>query len=523
MDGQMTNRAVLMTTTCCCDICSKWHCVDKQVEASSDTSFIEMSVKDTARQMFIGMKTKIISYGPHNGIVVHCGIQQGPEMFWPCILNDTAKSLSSRQFDVAPDVINWSTVEDSDDNLRKKKASYISNQLYPLNVEDKTLSDNFNTSKKIRFNVIETNPVIAEHRSFDMESVLGGSIKLDSVDTVSKISNDDATSAKRLLTTDNVDSPYRSTANGKEIIKKEALIQNIRFPSLVHSRRDGQHVSTTQINSNFSSMKQSFKIGASCGHYNDPSDEHANEMEIEISEQFLSSISPSDVSKKSLSTDFDENSSNSKENFSLSLTPENFSFESKVRDGNHMELLVEYPQQCSQSSTNIFSDTDILRHSLYVQSVIPTSLKKVQESVAHKKSVEIKKPNIISTDEMKNFKKISSEHLKVLQIKKSSTVNYGQLEMTAKQALQRQELTEKEENFENILQKLKNRNKKIGENAALEEIDKIRSAITVPLKSILHISSRKSDLTREVRFPAEEPQVIALEHRLLIIDDLNLV
>ncbi|MCP9260856.1 hypothetical protein DINM_004130 [Dirofilaria immitis] len=448
-----------------------------------------MSVKDTARQMFIGMKTKIISYGPHNGIVVHCGIQQGPEMFWPCILNDTAKSLSSRQFDVAPD-----------------------------------------------------NPVIAEHRSFDMESVLGGSIKLDSVDTVSKISNDDATSAKRLLTTDNVDSPYRSTANGKEIIKKEALIQNISDLSLgeilvitnnpkiigesksqkiIHLGFSEHLVGLNQQRQQYRSMPDLCQVRSN--HREVPGQLYHFEMEIEISEQFLSSISPSDVSKKSLSTDFDENSSNSKENFSLSLTPENFSFESKVRDGNHMELLVEYPQQCSQSSTNIFSDTDILRHSLYVQSVIPTSLKKVQESVAHKKSVEIKKPNIISTDEMKNFKKISSEHLKVLQIKKSSTVNYGQLEMTAKQALQRQELTEKEENFENILQKLKNRNKKIGENAALEEIDKIRSAITVPLESILHISSRKSDLTREVRFPAEEPQVIALEHRLLIIDDLNLV
>ncbi|VDK64227.1 unnamed protein product [Onchocerca ochengi] len=541
---------VTAITTSSGDVCSR--CLEGRYGTG-------MSVKG---QMFIDMKTRITSYGPHNGIIVHCGIQQEPDKFWPCIRNDTANSLSSRPLDIAPSIpatVHWPTVEDSDDNRSNAKScqSRIPNQYYPLIVEDGTSSDNFNKSGRNCLDVFETNPVMAEPRSFDMGSVSDGSYKSNLGSMVSKISNNDVSNSKRFSTNaQNVDTSHWSAPNTKKAVKKKVSNQNISDSSNEVAKYDYNQIEKKSFLGEISVVRNDPKIiGESTSdgsavhrqkiirhefseHLADlatyPSNQckktpdlcQVREMETEMSEQLLSPLSSLDISKKHLNNDYDEHDKNLMKNFGLPLILENFSPESRLKKGNHTNSSLEYLQQYSQPSIDIFNDVDILRHacaSQYVRSVIPISLNKMQESVVHIPD-EIKNLNFISADETKNIlKKTASEHSEVFPTKIPSITNSGQLKVTAEKRPERQQLMEKEENLENISEKLKNCNMEIGKNTALQKLDNTRSAITTSLKPILHMSSRKSNLSKKVRFPAEQPQVIALDHRLLLIDDLDLI
>ncbi|VDM14455.1 unnamed protein product [Wuchereria bancrofti] len=93
----------------------------------------------------------------------------------------------------------------------------------------------------------------------------------------------------------------------------------------------------------------------------------------------------------------------------------------------------------------------------------------------------------------------------------SSTMNCQQLQLTAKKRSYNQELmVEKEKNFEEL------------KNCNTDNDEVVNNAGTISIKPILHISSRKNSFKKKVQFPVEWPQVIALEHRLLI-NDLHLV
>lgn len=110
-------------------------------------------------QVHIDMKTRITSYGPHDGIIVCCGVQQGPSMFWPYMLNDPSNSRSIQQFDAAPTfpIIHWPTAaENTDDNRRDKSASHMSNQYYQLTAKDGVSHDNNDALEKVRLNIFET-------------------------------------------------------------------------------------------------------------------------------------------------------------------------------------------------------------------------------------------------------------------------------------------------------------------------------------------------------------------------------
>lgn len=200
------------------------------------------------------------------------------------------------------------------------------------------------------------------------------------------------------------------------------------------------------------------------------------------------------------------------ENFGLPLIPENFSPGSRLKDDNHTRPLPAYFQHYSLPSTNTFNDADILRHacgSLYVRPVIPISLEKVLKSAACTKSDKIK----ISAGGIKNIpEKTASEYSKD-PARLSPIKNSKQLELTAGKRSHRQEMMEKEENLENISEELRSHN---------TDTDSIQSAGSSPIRSILHMSSQKSNVRKKVQFPAEWPRVIALEHRLLI-DDLSSV
>ncbi|VDO30302.1 unnamed protein product [Onchocerca flexuosa] len=630
-------------------------------------------------QVFIDMKTRITSYGPHNGIIVHCGIQQEPDKSWPYIRNDAANTLSSQPFDVAPPVpatVHWPTVEDSNDNRSDAKTcrSRIPNQYYPLIVADGTSSDNFNLidrlnvfetvrfaftfsefshhslsklalchkianveifwllwnfitedamNKKVLMNPISIsdkcyNPVLAELRSLDTGSISDGNYKSNSSGTVSKISKNDV--SKRLSTNaQNVDVSHWTAPSTKKAVKKEVSNQIMRLQSVAHSRKDEQCTSVIQINSNFTPMKQSLKkqqqianikydynqiekesardhpfleeislvkndpeiIGESTNgcavhqqkiirrgfsehlaglstytsnqqyqqcksipdlcqvqsnhrevpeqlyHLYETQDAFGNplaqlEMEAEMNEQILSPLSSLDISKN-LNTDHDEHDKNLMKNFGLPLILEHFSPESRLESGNHTKQPLECLQQYSQPSIDIFNDVDILRNacaSQCVRSVIPISLNKMQESVVHIPD-EIKNLNFISADETKNIlKKTASEYSEVFPTKIPSTTNSGQLKVTAERRSEKQ-LMEKEGNLENIFEKLKSCDMDTEKNTELQKLDNTRSAITTSLKPILHMSTRKSSLSKKVRFPAERPQVIALDHRLFLIGDLD--
>ncbi|VDN88036.1 unnamed protein product [Brugia pahangi] len=226
------------------------------------------------------------------------------------------------------------------------------------------------------------------------------------------------------------------------------------------------------------------------------------EMEVEISEQPLLNIS-----KKHLSTNYDQYNRNLNDDIGLSLISDNFTSKSKLKlkDGHYTESQPEYLQP---SSNNIFNDTELLRHhcdSLSVRSEIPTQLK-VQESTIRTELNE----NKISVNESKNIsEKTASKLSEVL-----STMNCQRLEMTAKERPRdnnRELMIEEGKNFENIFEKLKADNNGGVNNAGITSI-----------KPILHTSSRRSSIRKKVQFPVEWPQVIALEHRLLI-DDFHLV
>lgn len=226
-----------------------------------------------------------------------------------------------------------------------------------------------------------------------------------------------------------------------------------------------------------------------------------SEMKIEISEQILLN-----TSKKHLSRNYDEENENFKGNFGSSLIPENFTLSSRLKDDRHMEPISEYLQYYSQPFTNMFNDADTLRHVSNVQSLLPTSLirtspKKIQESDINTKSGEIN----ISTDRMKFPETTISKHSEIL-VKMLPTMDSQQLKVTTDKRQYGQEFVE-EENLGNTLKELRN--------------SSTRSSQMTPIKSILHMSSRKNRLRKKVRFPTEWSGVSALEHRLLI-NDLNL-
>ncbi|OZC04887.1 hypothetical protein X798_08157 [Onchocerca flexuosa] len=537
-------------------------------------------------QVFIDMKTRITSYGPHNGIIVHCGIQQEPDKSWPYIRNDAANTLSSQPFDVAPPVpatVHWPTVEDSNDNRSDAKTcrSRIPNQYYPLIVADGTSSDNFNLID--RLNVFETNPVLAELRSLDTGSISDGNYKSNSSGTVSKISKNDV--SKRLSTNaQNVDVSHWTAPSTKKAVKKEvsnqimsnevakydynqiekesardhpfleeiSLVKN--DPEIIGESTNGcavhqqkiirrgfsEHLAGLSTYTSNQQYQQCKSIPDLCQvqsnhrevpeqlyHLYETQDAFGNplaqlEMEAEMNEQILSPLSSLDISKN-LNTDHDEHDKNLMKNFGLPLILEHFSPESRLESGNHTKQPLECLQQYSQPSIDIFNDVDILRNacaSQCVRSVIPISLNKMQESVVHIPD-EIKNLNFISADETKNIlKKTASEHSEVFPTKIPSTTNSGQLKVTAERRSEKQ-LMEKEGNLENIFEKLKSCDMDTEKNTELQKLDNTRSAITTSLKPILHMSTRKSSLSKKVRFPAERPQVIALDHRLFLIGDLD--
>lgn len=239
-------------------------------------------------------------------------------------------------------------------------------------------------------------------------------------------------------------------------------------------------------------------------------------MEIEKSEQAFSRLSPLNVSKKHISTDYDEKNKNFVKNFSLPIIPENFTLESRLKSDRYMKSLPKYLQHYSQPSTNIFNDTDILRHvcdSLHVQSVLPTSmlstsLKKVQDSFICAKSDE----NDIFADRIKNvLSETSISEYSEVPMKISSITASQQLNMIADKRPCRHELMEKEGNLKNASDELRSSDM---------DMYSIRNARTIPIKPILHMSSRKRTVKKKVRFPSQWPKVIALEHHRLFIDDL---
>ncbi|CAG9534087.1 unnamed protein product [Cercopithifilaria johnstoni] len=581
-----------------------------------------MPIEDIAHsQVFIDMKTKITSYGPHDGIIVHCGIQQEPNMFWPYILNNAPNPLSIQPFDVA--VPTFATIHspsiienngDNRDNKRNKSVSYqMPNQYYQLTAKDGISHDNFNAFEKERLNIVEMNPMIDKIRSSDMALTSDGNYKLDPNSTTSQMSNGGVSSMRKLPTTIAQKVNYHRDVG--KAAKNDALNYNMRPESMLNPWRNEQPTSTARLDSNFIPMKESFKKTARS--YEQCSDHHSNEVakydynqieeefandlylrkipsmtintevidentsgqrtsnsrflghlvgsfahpsnyqqqqyrnirnicevksnhrkvpeqlfhlyetrdafgnlleqfkvKIEMSEEIQPGLLSLNAPKKCLSTDYDENNRNFAENFGLSLIPEKFTAKSRLKDDKHTKSLPQYFQHYSQPSTDIFNDTNILRHvcySPYVRSALPTSLipislKKVQDSVTGTKSSGID----ISANRIRNDfpEKTISEHSNV-SMKICPTMNFQQLKVADEKRPYRQELVEKkEENLGNTLEELRNCD---------TNTYSIRSAGTIPIKSILHISPGKSNLRKKVRFPMEWPR--ALDHRLLI-DDL---
>uniref|UniRef100_A0AAF5RX21 Uncharacterized protein n=2 Tax=Wuchereria bancrofti TaxID=6293 RepID=A0AAF5RX21_WUCBA len=562
-----------------------------------------MSVKKVPHgQVLIDMKTKITSYGPHNGIIVHCGIQQEPRMFWPYVLSDTSNSLCTQQFNTAPTsaTIHWPTVKENDNNQSNKATSSIPNQHYQLTDKEKISTNNFNLPKKVRLNVFETvrfqiNPTIIKLKSLNMTS---NNCKSDLNNKTAKISNGNISSTKEPLTNaQNVDCHH----NEGRAVKKKDLNENIRPESMIHSERNGQNTSIIPMEHSskrnvinckessdeimkydYSQIKKEFvrdsslieipmttntskiaddnrtdwqrsndrrfsknlpysfasslnqkrqpyrnipdlcqkqsnhrKVPERLYHLYETQDAFGNpltQFEMEL-EQLLPQLSLLNISKKHLSTNYDEYNRNLNDNIGLSLISENFTPKSKLKlkDGNYAESQSKYLQHNSESSSNnIFNDAEILRHhcdSLHIRSEIPTQLK-IQGSIVRTKLDE----NKISIDGAKNVcEKTASKLSEILPTMSSSTMNCQQLQLTAKKRSYNQELmVEKEKNFEEL------------KNCNTDNDEVVNNAGTISIKPILHISSRKNSFKKKVQFPVEWPQVIALEHRLLI-NDLHLV
>lgn len=108
-------------------------------------------------QLFIDMKTEIISYGPHNGIIIHCGLQQEPNLFWPGVSSPASYFLVPEQFHVTPklNAIHKAIIEDSGDNQRNKDTP---SGRCLFNDKDMASSlDSFNIPEKVRLNILKTN------------------------------------------------------------------------------------------------------------------------------------------------------------------------------------------------------------------------------------------------------------------------------------------------------------------------------------------------------------------------------
>ncbi|KAL3997486.1 hypothetical protein ACH3XW_11105 [Acanthocheilonema viteae] len=223
-------------------------------------------------------------------------------------------------------------------------------------------------------------------------------------------------------------------------------------------------------------------------------------MEIKMDEQILSQLSSFNVSKKHLSIDSNEKNRNLVKNFGPSLILDNFILRSRLKNAKRTEALPEYFQHYSQPFANTFNDADTLRHvcdSPYIPptlptSLIPISLRDAEKSIITTKSDEI---NMKSADRIKNvlLEKDSLEHLEV-PAKISLTINSRQLNVTAEKKSNKQKLVEKEENLENSLEEL---------GSSSVNSYSIENEAMIPIKSILHMSSRKSRLRKKVRFPTE--------------------
>ncbi|KAL3997487.1 hypothetical protein ACH3XW_11110 [Acanthocheilonema viteae] len=255
-----------------------------------------MSSKDIAYdQVFIDMKTKITIYGPHNGIIVYCGVQQEPSMCWPYILNDAPNSLSIQQFDAAAPTfatIHWPTaVEENGDNGRNKSATCMPNQHYQLAPKDGTSDDNFSAFEKVRLNLFETNPTIAKIRSFDMVSSAGSNYKSDLNSTIPQISNSNISNMRKPLSvTQNVNYHRDIEKTSKNDVSNDEM----RLKSVINSWNDVQQpISSTRINSNLIPMQESFeKTATNCGYYSDHhNDEIAKYDYNQIEKEFANDIS----------------------------------------------------------------------------------------------------------------------------------------------------------------------------------------------------------------------------------------
>ncbi|VDK77834.1 unnamed protein product [Litomosoides sigmodontis] len=216
------------------------------------------------------MRTRITSYGPHDGIIVCCGIQQEPRLLWP--LNDHSSSPNIQPFHEAPKftTAHCSTVVDeSGDSRKRKNASSKSNQSYQLTANDSTSRDNFNAFEKVHLNIFETNPAIAKIRpSFRVAPTSDSNYKSDSNSRI-RISSGDASHTRKLATTMQNDHCRRDV---EKTTTNDSSNHNMRLESAVNfGRDDGPTSSITRLNSNAIQMKESFKktTTTSYDHYND--------------------------------------------------------------------------------------------------------------------------------------------------------------------------------------------------------------------------------------------------------------
>uniref|UniRef100_A0A915PRA7 Uncharacterized protein n=1 Tax=Setaria digitata TaxID=48799 RepID=A0A915PRA7_9BILA len=547
-----------------------------------------MAVEGVAngQEVFIDMKTRIISSGPHNGIIVQNGILQGPDIFWPSTLNGTPNCLSPQRLNPSPSpkILNGSV---RNDDANERSESCISSRLYPLTDERIILPDEFNVSKKVHLNIFQTNPVMAELGSLHMQPFSESSYKPDSGSVCSKIFNDNVENGERSVTISN----YQHSSAANE--KKEASLQNIRKESVELAWEDRKEASNTRIYSDVSSRRQSsHRMMTDCEQYNKLNDEdgkykykqtekkfvtepslekvsivttdqklidesvsvpqqktiHCGSLEhlpihnwdyqqlnkSEVPEQLYHLYETQDAFGNPLiqcEMEFETNEQLSSQLPSLIVSKDNeslagnglplihshFSPVSNLRDANYKESLLRYLQQYP----HVFNDATTLGRmcgSLYSQSAIPLSQNRVKENIVCLKTGGTEKSSVILMDGIESvLGKTAADDQKVL-TKMFPAMNLKQLEVSTEKRQCKQELMEKVENMTDSFEKVRNRNMNIdiGKDVPLQRLESVQNSRNNPVKSILHIPFRKSNLRKKVQFPSEQPQVMALEHRLLI-------
>uniref|UniRef100_A0A0R3RUI7 Enhancer of mRNA-decapping protein 3 n=1 Tax=Elaeophora elaphi TaxID=1147741 RepID=A0A0R3RUI7_9BILA len=251
--------------------------VCRQTRIYAQQRVVGMSTKSiTCGQVLIDMKTRITSYGPHNGIIVHYGIQQEPSMFWPYVLNAPPNSPAIQRNDTARTfaTIHCPTIaEAKGDNGGNKSASPASNAHYQSTAEDEISNDNFKAFEQLRLNVFETDPLMAQ-----IASTSSSNYKSDSGRTISQISKGRVSSTRKpRIVAENVD--YHRDI--EKASKNDISNQNMREQELT---------STTRIDSNLIPIKESFKRTAIS--YNDHhTDEVAKYDYNQIEKEFANDLS----------------------------------------------------------------------------------------------------------------------------------------------------------------------------------------------------------------------------------------